>query len=38
MGLGFDLETAYRSGLVVLGASGVLTLLSWILGYSLGSG
>ena len=38
LGLGFDLETAYRSGLAVVGASGVLTVLSWILGYSLGSG
>ena len=38
MGLGFELETAYRSGLAVLAASAGLTLLSWILGYSLGAG
>ena len=38
MGLGFELETAYRSGLAVLVASAGLTLLSWILGYSLGAG
>lgn len=37
-GVGFELDTAYRSGLVVLGASAALTLLSWILGYSLGVG
>ncbi len=37
-GYGFELETAYRSGLAVLAGSGVLTLLSWILGYSLGMG
>ena len=37
-GYGFELETAYRSGLAVLVSSGVLTLLSWILGYSLGMG
>ena len=36
-GYGFELETAYRSGLVVIAASAVLTLLSWILGYSLGA-
>ena len=36
-GYGFELDTAYRSGLVVIAASVVLTLLSWILGYSLGA-
>jgi succinate dehydrogenase / fumarate reductase cytochrome b subunit len=35
-GFGFELDSAYRSGLVVLAASVVLTLLSWILGYSMG--
>ena len=33
-GYGFELDVAYRSGLVVLGASVALTLISWILGYS----
>lgn len=37
-GYGFELDTAYRSGLAVLGVSVALTLLSWILGYSLGAG
>ena len=37
-GYGFELDTAYRSGLAVLGASVALTLFSWILGYSLGAG
>ena len=36
-GYGFELDTSYRSGLVVIAASVVLTLLSWILGYSLGA-
>ena len=34
-GLGFDLDQAYRSGWLVVIASGVLTLASWVLGYSL---
>ena len=38
-GYGFELETAYRSGWLVVAVSGVLTLASWILGYAmLGSG
>jgi len=37
-GYGFELEDAYRSGLAVVGVSAALTLFSWILGYSLGSG
>ena len=38
-GYGFELETAYRSGWLVVGASAVLSLASWILGYAmLGSG
>ena len=37
-GYGFELDDAYRSGLAVIGASAVLTLFSWILGYALGSG
>ncbi len=34
-GYGFELDVAYRSGLAVLAASVALTLISWILGYSL---
>ncbi len=37
-GYGFELDVAYRSGLAVLAGSALLTLLSWILGYSLGMG
>lgn len=36
-GHGFELETAYRSGLAVLAGSVLLTLLFWILGYALGA-
>ena len=36
MGLGLDLDSAYKSGMAVLIATGVLTLLSWIVGYSVG--
>lgn len=32
-GLGFELQTAYRSGMAVLVGTVVLTLLSWIVGY-----
>lgn len=32
-GYGFDLTTAYRSGMAVLAATVALTLLSWIVGY-----
>ena len=38
MGLGFELDTAYKSGLAVLGVSAALTILSWIVGYSLMAG
>ncbi len=34
-GWGFELVDAYRSGWLVVGASGALTLLSWSLGYSM---
>jgi succinate dehydrogenase / fumarate reductase cytochrome b subunit len=38
-GYGFELETAYRSGWLVVGASGALSLASWVVGYAmLGSG
>ena len=37
-GYGFELDVAYRSGLVVLGASAALTVISWIMGYALGAG
>jgi succinate dehydrogenase / fumarate reductase cytochrome b subunit len=38
-GYGFELETAYRSGWLVVGVSGVLSLASWVVGYAmLGSG
>ena len=33
-GRGFELPDLYRSGWMVLGASGVLTILSWIVGYA----
>ena len=34
-GWGLELDDAYRSGWIVVAASGALTLLSWILGYSI---
>ena len=34
-GYGFELDEAYRSGWTVLVATGVLTLIAWIVGYSL---
>ena len=34
-GWGLELDDAYRSGWIVVAASGALTLLSWILGYSM---
>lgn len=34
-GYGLDIEIAERSGLVVIAASLVLTILAWILGYAL---
>ncbi len=33
-GQGFELSDLYRSGWIVVGASGVLTILSWIVGYA----
>ena len=35
-GYGFEMQTAERSGWLVVGASAALTLLSWILGYVMG--
>ena len=35
MGFGFELDEVYRSGWTVLVATAVLTLLAWIIGYSL---
>lgn len=32
-GYGFDLETTYRSGQVVVVAAGALTVLTWIVGW-----
>ncbi|WP_299621006.1 succinate dehydrogenase, cytochrome b556 subunit [Pelagibius sp.] len=37
-GYGFEMQTAERSGWLVVGASGALTLLSWILGYVMMGG
>ena len=37
-GYGFEIETATRSGWMVLGASVVLTLASWALGYAMMGG
>lgn len=34
-GWGFELTVAYRSGWLVVIASAALTLLSWVLGYSM---
>jgi succinate dehydrogenase / fumarate reductase cytochrome b subunit len=34
-GYGFELEAAYRSGWLVVGASAVLSLASWVLGYAM---
>ena len=33
-GLGFELSTAYRSGMAVLAGTVALTLVSWIAGYA----
>lgn len=38
IGLGFELESVTKSGWAVLGGSVVLTLLSWIIGYSFMGG
>ena len=35
MGVGLELEAAERGGLIVIGASLVLTLAAWILGYGM---
>ena len=35
-GHGFELDVAYKSGLAVLAVSGALTVLSWILGVTVG--
>ncbi len=37
-GYGFEIATAERSGWVTLVATGVLTLLSWVLGYVMMGG
>lgn len=34
-GKGFELDTAYRSGLAVLAATAVLTVVAWIAGYAV---
>jgi len=38
IGVGLDLRAAYRSGFAVLIATAVLTLASWIAGYSVMGG
>lgn len=35
-GRGFELKSAYASGLAVLAATAVLTLLAWVLGFAMG--
>jgi succinate dehydrogenase / fumarate reductase cytochrome b subunit len=35
VGLGFELDEVYRSGWTVVAATGVLSLLVWIVGYSV---
>ena len=37
-GFGFELPEVYKTGWVVVGASAVLTVASWILGYAMGGG
>ena len=37
-GMGLEIEAAERSGWVVLGATGVLTLASWVIGYAMTGG
>jgi len=34
-GVGLDLETAYATGKIVVGAAGALTLVSWIIAYAI---
>lgn len=38
LGIGLGLEEAYRSGLVMVATAATLTILSWIIGYTVGSG
>ncbi len=38
LGLGLELDAVYRSGRVVIIATVVLTVLSWILGYAMKGG
>ena len=38
IGLGFELESVTKSGWAVLGGTAILTLLSWIAGYSFMGG
>lgn len=33
-GYGFDLDTAHKSGIVVLIAAGILTVIAWIIAFS----
>ena len=35
IGLGFELDEVYRSGWTVVAATAVLSLISWIVGYSV---
>ncbi|KAF0139312.1 MAG: succinate dehydrogenase cytochrome b556 subunit [Rhodospirillaceae bacterium] len=35
MGYGFELEMVYRSGYIVLGATVGLTVLAWVVGFSV---
>ena len=37
VGVGFELETVYRSGYAVVGASVVMTVLAWIIALASGS-
>ncbi|MGE0255314.1 MAG: succinate dehydrogenase, cytochrome b556 subunit [Alphaproteobacteria bacterium] len=37
-GYGFEIADAYRSGWIVVGVSGVLTVLVWIAGYAVRGG
>ena len=37
-GFGFELPEVYKTGWAVVGASGLLTLASWILGYAMAGG
>ncbi len=37
-GLGFELPTVYRSGYLVVASTAILTLLAWIIGFSMMGG